>query len=81
MAATATRSGRTASGAPRLTVPRCSSSWATIDRIGETRHAFHLIDHQGVGRNALPKRGLPSPDLIPTLRDFLNRSVNAQPGR
>ncbi len=39
--------------------------WATIDRIGETRHAFHLIDHQGVIRNALPKRGLPSPDLIP----------------
>ena len=55
--------------------------WATIDRIGETRHAFHLIDHQGVIRNALPKRGLPSPGLIPALRDFLNRSVNAQPGR
>jgi hypothetical protein len=55
--------------------------WATIDRIGETGHAFHLIDHRGAVRNALPKRGLPSPDLIPALREFLNRSVSAQPGQ
>jgi len=55
--------------------------WATIDRIGETGHAFHLIDHQGAVRNALPKRGLPSPDLIPALREFLNRSVSTRPGR
>ena len=53
--------------------------WASIDRIRETEHAFHLIDHHGAVRNALIKRGLPSPDLIPPLREFLNRSVDGQP--
>jgi hypothetical protein len=53
--------------------------WASIDRIRETEHAFHLIDHRGAVRDALPKRGLPSPDLIPALREFLNRSVDGQP--
>jgi YcxB-like protein len=53
--------------------------WASIDRIRETEHAFHLIDHHGAVRNSLPKRGLPSPDLIPALREFLNRSVDRQP--
>jgi hypothetical protein len=55
--------------------------WSTIGRIGETGHAFHLIDHHGAVRNALPKRGLPSPDLIPALREFLHRSVDVQPGQ
>jgi hypothetical protein len=53
--------------------------WASIDHIRETEHAFHLIDHRGAVRNALPKRGLPSPGLIPALREFLNRSVDGQP--
>jgi hypothetical protein len=53
--------------------------WASIDHLRETEHAFHLIDHRGDVRNALPKRGLPSPDLIPALREFLNRSVDGQP--
>lgn len=52
--------------------------WASIDYIRETEHAFHLIDHRGATRNTLPKRGLPSPDLILALREFLNRSVDGQ---
>jgi len=65
----------TAPDGTRMLIP-----WASIDRIGETGHAFHLIDHRGAVRTALPKRGLPSPDLIPAFREFLNRSVGAQPG-
>jgi hypothetical protein len=53
--------------------------WASIDHIRETEDAFHLIDDRGAVRNTLPKRGLPSPDLIPALREFLNRSVDRQP--
>jgi YcxB-like protein len=52
--------------------------WNRFDYIRETEHAFHLIDHRGATQTTLPKRGLPSPDLIPALREFLNRSVNGQ---
>lgn len=53
--------------------------WANIDHIRETENAFHLINHRGATLTTLPKRGLSSPDLIPALREFLNRSVNGQP--
>jgi len=55
-----------------------STPWANIDYIRETENAFHLIDHRGATRSTLPKRGLPSPDLVPALREFLNHSVNGQ---
>src|SRR5262249_48189962 len=50
--------------------------WTSIDYIRETKNFFHLIDHHGDMQAGLPKRGLPSPDLIPELREFLNQSVN-----
>jgi len=53
--------------------------WTNIDYIRETGNSFHLINHRGVTLTTLPKRGLPSPDLIPALREFLNRSVKGQP--
>lgn len=56
-----------------------STPWATIDYIRETENAFHLIDHRGATLTTLPKRGLPGPNLIPNLREFLNHSVNRQP--
>lgn len=53
--------------------------WTGIDRIRETERAFHLFNHRDAMRALLPKRGLSSPDLIPALREFLNRSVDGQP--
>jgi YcxB-like protein len=53
--------------------------WTSIDRIRETKRAFHLIDHHGAVRVALPKRGLDSPDLLPALREFLIHSTGGQP--
>lgn len=53
-----------------------STPWADIDYIHETENHFHLIDHHGATLSTLPKRGLPSPGLIPALREFLNHSVN-----
>jgi len=55
-----------------------STPWANIAQIRETDKAFYLLDHRGATRYILPKRGLPNPDLIPALREFLNRSVNGQ---
>jgi len=56
-----------------------STPWANIDYIRETENNLNLIDHHGATRSTLPKRGLPGPDLIPALREFLNHSVNGQP--
>ena len=53
--------------------------WTTIDDVRETEHSFLLIDHRGVVRNSLPKRGLSSPDLIPALREFLNSFIHEHP--
>lgn len=53
--------------------------WPVLVRVSETKHAFHLLDHTGGARHGLPKRGLPSPDLIPALREFLNHSVSEPP--
>ena len=53
--------------------------WAGFARVRETEHGFHLLDDTGDVRGSLPKRGLDSPDLIPALRDMLNRSVGGQP--
>lgn len=55
-----------------------STPWASIAQIRETEKAFHLLDQHDAIRCVLPKRGLPSPDLIPALREFLNRSINGQ---
>jgi hypothetical protein len=53
--------------------------WTSVDGIRETKHAFQLIDHQDAVRTTLPKRGLSGSDLIPALREFLNRSIGRQP--
>jgi hypothetical protein len=53
--------------------------WATIARIRETDDAFFLLGRDGSVRQALLKRGLPSPDLIASLREFLGQSVGQQP--
>lgn len=52
--------------------------WASLAGIRETEGAFNLPDHHGSVLTSLPKRGLRSPDLIPALREFLNRSVSGQ---
>jgi hypothetical protein len=49
--------------------------WASLGRVRETERAFLLEDGNGAVLSALPKRGLPSPDVIPALREYLNRSV------
>jgi hypothetical protein len=56
-----------------------STPWATMASMKETDTAFHLVDSQGAVRITLPKRGLPSPDLIPALREYLKQSVGRQP--
>ena len=55
--------------------------WASIDRIRETKRAFHLIDYHGAVRVALPKRGLGSPDLLPALRELPRRGHVERGGR
>jgi len=55
------------------------SPWTTLARVLETNNAFHLLTDDESFRHELPKRGLPSPDLIPALREFLNHSVGRQP--
>jgi hypothetical protein len=52
--------------------------WASLVRVRETEHAFHLLDDRGALRISLPKRGLDGPSRIPALREFLNRSVGGQ---
>jgi hypothetical protein len=49
--------------------------WATLARVRETDRAFVLQDDDGDGLAVLPKRGLHNPELIPALREFLNRSA------
>ncbi len=53
--------------------------WATIARVRETDDAFFLLGRDGSPQQALLKRGLPSPDQIPSLREFLRRSVGQEP--
>lgn len=64
----------TASDGTQVLIP-----WTAIDDVRETKRSFLLIDHRGEVRNSLPKRGLSSPDLIPGLREFLNRFIHGQP--
>jgi hypothetical protein len=55
------------------------SPWASIASVRETDNAFFLLGPDGSPRQALLKRGLPSTDRIPALREFLSRSVGRQP--
>jgi YcxB-like protein len=64
----------TASDGTQVLIP-----WTAIDEVRETKRSFLLIDHRGEVQNNLPKRGLSSPDLIPALREFLNRFIQGQP--
>lgn len=52
--------------------------WHTFAGLRETERAFYLLDDEGDCRQALPKRGLASPDLIPPLREFLAGAVGGQ---
>jgi hypothetical protein len=56
-----------------------SIPWANFGSIRETEKVFELLDHRSATWVILPKRGLPRPDLIPALREFLHRSVNGRP--
>ena len=53
--------------------------WARLVCVRETEQAFQLRDNNDAVLATLPKRGLHSRDLIPVLREFLNRSVGGQP--
>jgi hypothetical protein len=53
--------------------------WATFTRFRETDDAFLLVNQHERVDISLPKRGLPSPDLISSLREYLDRSVGRPP--
>jgi hypothetical protein len=53
--------------------------WSDLVRVTEGEDAFALLGRSGEVRCALPKRGLASPDFVPGLREFLDRSVGRQP--
>lgn len=53
--------------------------WTKLVTFRECDRAFTLLDHKGHALGQLPKRGLPSTDLIPVLRDYLNHSIGKQP--
>jgi len=49
--------------------------WSAVAKVEETGETFRLIDRHGVVREVLFKRAVPRPDLVPALRDFIDRSV------
>jgi hypothetical protein len=53
--------------------------WSVVAGVRETERAFHLLDASGIVRSSLPKHGLASPDLVPVLREVLNRSAGSRP--
>ena len=49
--------------------------WHTLAGVRETDRAFYLLDDEDRCKQALPKRGLAGPDLIPRLREFLAGAI------
>jgi hypothetical protein len=52
--------------------------WTAIIGFRESDQSFYLLGRKSITMNELPKRGLPSAELIPLLRDFLDSSVERQ---
>lgn len=49
--------------------------WSVLTSFRESADYFYVYDKRGTVRGSLPKRGLPSPDRVPALRDYLIRAI------
>jgi hypothetical protein len=52
--------------------------WTAIIGFWESDQSFYLLGRKSITVNELPKRGLRNAELIPSLRDFLDSSVERQ---